>query len=206
MGSKIRAFLFDIGNVLVRFDFSIAMRALAALSKRGEEAEALARFEAAKLLYEDGQLSRAEFLQQGGGHLEFGGQEADFVGAWQGIFTLNEPMVSVVERLRADGFPLYLLSNTNCIHVEGLFRDFPVFANFHGGTYSHLARASKPGRRIYEIACEQHGLTPAETFFIDDLEANIATAKDLGFHAHQYHPNCHGDLLAELERVGVKVG
>jgi FMN phosphatase YigB (HAD superfamily) len=203
MATKIRAFLFDIGNVLVRFDFSKAQRELAALRNGEVDAEALARFEVVKLAYEDGQVSRADFLREAFGHLAFGGGEAEFLKAWQGIFTINEPMVAVVERLKAEGYPLYLLSNTNCMHVEGLFRDFPVFANFTAGTYSHEARASKPGRRIYEIACKQHGLTPGETFFIDDLEANIATARELGFVAHQYHPDRHGELLEALARVGV---
>jgi hypothetical protein len=77
--------------------------------------------------------------------------------------------------------PLYLLSNTNDMHVEALLRDFEVFAHFSGATYSHEARASKPHKRIYEIACERHGLVPAETLFVDDLAANISAAVDLGF-------------------------
>ena len=57
----IRAFLFDIGNVLVRFDFSRAVRAVAALSDVRDEADALHRMDAVKLGYEDGQISRADF-------------------------------------------------------------------------------------------------------------------------------------------------
>ena len=159
-----------------------------------------------KLHYEDGQLSRAGFLERVFKFLQFRGGEADFQKAWQGIFTPNEPMVSLVRQLHSS-FPLYLLSNTNCMHVEGLFRDFEFFSLFRGGTYSHVARASKPGRRIFEIACEEHGLAPASTFFIDDLPANVATARELGFHTHQYHPDRHEALLRALEspEIGIKV-
>ena len=199
----IRAFLFDIGNVLVRFDFSRAVRAVAALSDVRDEADALHLIDAAKLGYEDGQISRAEFLHEAFRILGYRGTEAQFIAAWQGIFTENEPMTSLVRALRGK-FPLYLLSNTNDMHVEGLFRDFPVFEEFTGGTYSHEAKASKPHRPIYEIACRTHGLDPRTTFFIDDLAANIATARDIGFHAHQYPYERHGELLSALCGAGVE--
>jgi glucose-1-phosphatase len=194
----IRAFLFDIGNVLVRFNFAKAYAELAPVSGIAHTAELLARIEAVKLQYEDGQLSRAAFLEQVFDFLQFRGTEADFLKAWQGIFTGNEPMVALVRRLHSQ-FPLYLLSNTNCMHLEGLFRDFDFFSLFRGGTYSHVASASKPGARIFEIACAEHGLEPASTFFIDDLAANVATARELGFRCHQYHPDRHDDLLGALQ-------
>jgi len=200
----IHAFLFDIGNVLVRFDFSRAVRAVTALSDVRDEADALHRIDAVKLGYEDGQISRAEFLHEAFRILGYRGTEAQFIAAWQGIFTENEPMTSLVRALRGR-FPLYLLSNTNDMHVEGLFRDFPVFAEFTGATYSHEARASKPHRPIYEIACRTHGLEPRTTFFIDDLAANIATARDIGFHAHHYHHERHGELLAAVHAAGVEI-
>ena len=198
----IRAFLFDIGNVLVRFDFTKAYQAIAPFSDVEHTKELLSRFEEVKLRYVDGQVSRSEFLRDVFDFLEFRGTEADFLAAWQGIFTENTPMVELVNQLHGR-FPLYLLSNTNCMHVEGLFRDFEVFSRFKGGTYSHVARASKPGRRIFEIACAEHGLVPETTFFIDDLEANVATARDMGFQAHQYHPDRHEGLLENLRQIGV---
>lgn len=194
---NIRAFLFDIGNVIVRFDFSKALRAVAALSGVTDEAAVLARIDDVKLQYEDGQMSRADFLERAFELLRYRGTEAQFIAAWQNIFTLNEPMAALVTRL-AEGAPLFLLSNTNDMHVEALLRDFPIFARFSGGTYSHEVRASKPDRRIYEIACERHALVPAETLFVDDLAANVAAAGALGFQTHHYHPDRHAELLARL--------
>jgi glucose-1-phosphatase len=112
-------------------------------------------------------------------------------------------MVEFVRRMHSR-FPMFLLSNTNCMHVDGLFRDFDYFALFTGATYSHVAGASKPSPRIFEIACKQHQLVPSETLFIDDLAPNIATAKDLGFHTHHYDPDRHEAFLLTLESLGVK--
>jgi putative hydrolase of the HAD superfamily len=201
----IRAFLFDIGNVLVRFDFSRAARIVAPLCDVADAVETMKRIDDVKLDYEDGQVSRADFLRKAFDALGYRGSEAQFIAAWQGIFTENEPMTSLVRALHGK-FPLYLLSNTNDMHVEGLFRDFPVFEHFTGATYSHEAKASKPHRPIYEIACRTHGLDPRATFFIDDLAANIATARDLGFHAYHYHHERHGELLAAVRTAAGDIG
>jgi putative hydrolase of the HAD superfamily len=198
----IRAFLFDIGNVLVRFDFTRVLRAIAPQSSFTDGADALHRIDAVKLAYEDGRMSREDFLRQAFAILGFRGTAAQFIAAWQSIFWPNDPMPPLVRSLHGR-FPLFLLSNTNDMHVEGLFRDFDVFGLFTGATYSHEAKASKPHPAIYETACRTHGLDPEATFFIDDLAANIATARDLGFRTHHYHHERHGELLAALRAEGL---
>jgi putative hydrolase of the HAD superfamily len=143
----IRAFLFDVGNVLLRFDFSKAMRAVAALSEVADEIEAVAQIDRIKASYEDGQIARPAFLRGAFDLLRYTGTEAQFIAAWEDIFEPNEPMAALVEQL-APRFPLYLLSNTNDIHREYFLRRWGFFRHFRGGTYSDLARFSKPGREI----------------------------------------------------------
>jgi len=46
--------------------------------------------------------------------------------------------------------------------------------------YSYEVGIEKPDRRIYEIACERLGVHPSEVVFLDDLEANVAAARQLG--------------------------
>jgi 2-haloacid dehalogenase len=45
----------------------------------------------------------------------------------------------------------------------------------------------KPEPRIFEILCERWALDPATTVFVDDTEANVDTARELGFRAIQFH-------------------
>jgi putative hydrolase of the HAD superfamily len=200
----IRAFLFDIGNVLLKFDFSRAMKKTLALSAVQDAATATALIDQMKLGYEDGRMDRAAFLRGVFDVLRYRGTEGEFVSAWEEIFTVNEPMVRLVEALHGR-YPLYLLSNTSDIHREYVFRRYPFFGCFSAGTYSYEARASKPGREIYEIACRAHGLVPEATFFIDDLRPNIETARGLGFQAHHYHYEEHGALLGAVRAAGVEV-
>lgn len=49
--------------------------------------------------------------------------------------------------------------------------------------YSHEVGIRKPEPRIFELACEQLGAQPAEMLFLDDIEANVEAARQLGIHA-----------------------
>jgi putative hydrolase of the HAD superfamily len=200
----IRAFLFDVGNVLLRFDFSKALRTLAALSDVTDEIEALGLIDQLKASYEDGQIGRPAFLRGAFDVLRYSGTEAAFIAAWEDIFEPNEPMVALVEKL-GPRFPLSLLSNTNDIHREYFLKRWDFFRHFRGGTYSDVARFSKPGREIYQIACREQSLEPSSTFFIDDLLPNIETARALGFQTHHYHHERHDELLKAIAAAGVEM-
>lgn len=197
--APIRAFLFDIGNVLLRFDFSIALRSVAAQSDAPDALAVLGAVESIKEAYEDGRIDRRAFLEGAFEVLRYRGTESDFVAAWEDIFEPNALMVALVERLK-ERYPLYLLSNTSDIHREFVFRRYPFFEHFTSGVYSYEVRASKPGRKIYEIACEKLGLEPETTFFVDDLLPNIETARGLGFDCHHYHFDRHEALLGDLKK------
>src|SRR6266516_2540968 len=49
--------------------------------------------------------------------------------------------------------------------------------------YSHEEGIAKPERRIFERTCERLGVQTAEVVFLDDVEANIAAARELGMQA-----------------------
>ncbi len=200
----INAVIFDIGNVLLRFDFSrAAQKLLQHCTPAGEQI--LELIEPVKLAYEAGRMERADFQAQLRAILSYTGTDEHFIEAWEDIFTENEPMVAIVRALHGR-MPLYLLSNTNDIHVEFMFRRFPFFTLFTDAVYSYKVRASKPEREIYEIAQRQFGVAPAETLFIDDLAANIASAREVGFQTHHYDFRNHAPLLEQLRAGGVEAG
>jgi len=49
--------------------------------------------------------------------------------------------------------------------------------------YSHEVGVAKPEPRIFELTWERLGMRPNDIVFLDDVEANIAAARALGFHA-----------------------
>jgi len=195
----IKAFIFDIGNVLLRVDLSVALKRLA--QKCGTPIEvAMVEGKSVALAYEGGGMDRAEFVRRITGILQYAGSGQEFIEAWEDIFTENFPMTKLVSELHGR-FPLYLLSNTNDIHVEYIFRSYPFFGLFTDTVYSYLAECMKPAREIYEIAAEKFGVKPEETLFIDDLAANVQTARELGFVAVHYDYNRHEDFLETFQNI-----
>jgi len=201
IAGMIKAIIFDIGNVLLKFDYQIAFKAIAAYT--GEISPALiSLLEPLNRDFEAGAINRGEFVRRVGEAIEFGGTEPEFVAAWEAIFVENKPMKELVGQLR-ERYPLYLLSNIGEIHHEYIFRTFPVFESFADGVFSYLAGCLKPDPEIYEIAARQFGVEPGETLFMDDMPANVEGARRAGFQAVLYDANAHEEFLKELARLGV---
>lgn len=194
-----RNFLFDVGKVLLDFDFESSLRKLLPPDLPDAE-DRLSRLLAPKDPFERGDIPLDEYVKDSLEILGHGITEEDFFAAWRNIFTPNTPMWEVVRKLQADGHGLFLFSNTNAIHCPWFIETFPIFDAFQGGTYSFVEGSMKPEPEIYRKAIGNHGLEPSRTLYIDDLPANIRTGRELGFRSHQYDLNDHPAFLTWLER------
>lgn len=190
-------YLFDIGNVLLRFDFTVAAQRFAALSE-ANACEVLTLLAPFKDALESGRLSDEDFVEQSMHHIGFRGTKEDFVRIWGDIFEVNAPMLQLIPEL-AERSRLYLLSNTSGLHKRWIFDNYAgLFKHFSGGVYSHEARSAKPEEPIFQLVLESFGMNPAETIYIDDLADNIATGRRLGLRCFHYHPSRHEDLVGFL--------
>lgn len=184
-----RAFLFDIGNVLVRFDFAPAIRLLAERS-RASETEINSLLLPFKDAHERGRIGDDEFVATSIELIGFRASEAEFRRIWNDIFTENAPMLETVRRL-AGNHRLLHLSNTSGLHKGWLEERFDFFPHFEGGSYSHEVGEMKPHDGIYGHALETFGLDPARTFYVDDLLPNIMAGRRFGLNSHHYAPDDH---------------
>jgi len=194
------AFIFDIGNVLVRFDYGHAAAAMTALGADLSDRTALEELAAR---YERGEVERDRFLAGLRDVLRHNAEDAAAARAWQEIFEPNLPMWDLVASLHAD-YPLYLLSNTNCLHHEYLLREYAVFGKFADGVFSYRAKLAKPDRAIFELAIRQFGVDPQTTVYLDDLGPNVEAARGAGLRALLYNPDAHDELLSALRAEGVQ--
>jgi putative hydrolase of the HAD superfamily len=192
---KIQAVIFDIGNVLLTFDYFIAERAL--LNHTGRQvAPSIEELHPHRMAHETGTISREEFVKIVRDAFEHDGPEDHFMELWKRIFEVNKPMLGWARSLHGKT-PLYLLSNIGCIHHDHIFEEYDFFSSlFHDGIYSYKAGVMKPERRIFELARSQFGVDPATTLYIDDLEENVRGAEAIGFIGHHYDPARH-DLFEE---------
>lgn len=184
------ALLSDIGNVLVSFDFDLAAERCSQFSPLSP-AGMFSRLDGIKQPYESGRIGDDVFVSQAMAALQFSGTRAQFIRIWCEIFSENAPMERTLAGL-SGSMPMFLLSNTNGLHKDHLFQTFSVFQHFQDGLYSYSAGCAKPERRIFEEAVVTFQLDPARTLYVDDLEPNLQTAQEIGFHTHLYRLDDHG--------------
>ena len=187
---QIQAVIFDIGNVLLTFDYFIAERALVAHTgiKAPPSVEDLHPL---RMDHETGRIPREDFVRTVREAFAHDGPEDHFMEIWTRIFQVNTPMVEWARSMHGK-VPLYLLSNIGCIHHDHIFEEYDFFKTlFDDGVYSYKAGIMKPERRIFEIARSQFGVDPSRTLYVDDLEENVRGAESVGFLGHHYDPAQH---------------
>ena len=178
----IKAVVFDLGKVLVDFDYGIAARALAARSRVPVE-EVRQVIDQSQLLvtYETGKLATKLFYNQVCEATGFCGDIDEFGRLFGDIFTPIADMIGLHARLRVAGVPTCIFSNTNELAVAHIRRTFPFFSNFDGYIYSFEQGAMKPAPAIYEAVERTLGESGDAILYIDDRLENIDTGRGRGW-------------------------
>lgn len=194
--------LFDLGNVLLRFDFD---RVYSAMAEHDADVTALnsESMDALKIKYETGLISNEIMYQRTAELSGYTGPREHFERSWQDIFEINTPMVQFLQDLAKRGIPRFLLSNSNDLHVSHIEEAYQVLEPFDDIIFSHHAKVMKPDEGIFEKAIAQFELDPAKTAYIDDLADNIATGQRLGFQCVHYNPDAHDAAETELRALGL---
>jgi len=176
--------VFDLGKVLVDFDYSIAARKVAARSTRSLR-DLAAFLSASPLLiqYESGAVNRWEFFDQIRDAVGFQGGMEEFGGYFADIFTEIPPMIALHTELRRRGFKTYIFSNTNDLAIEHVGRNFPFFKNFDGYVYSCEVGAMKPDAKIYAAMEKLCGRSGADIIYLDDRLENVQAGAARGWRA-----------------------
>ncbi len=183
-----RNIIFDLGGVLLNIDFD---RTFQAFDKVG--IPDFARFFQQSFsnplfaALEKGECTPYQFYDAFRNETGMALSNEQIAGAWNAMLLdfRNESMAYLAS-LQGQ-YRLFLLSNTNQIHLEA-FRDihFRQFGHhgfdnhFEKAWYSHELGLRKPNRECFEAVLERHSLLPEETLFVDDTSVNIEGAEKLG--------------------------
>jgi FMN phosphatase YigB (HAD superfamily) len=201
--TPIQAVIFDLGKVLIAFDFQRIYDRMQALSGH-PVAEIRRRIAATGLVpkLESGQIGSREFVARLGEALDVTFGYAQFKEMWSSIFLpgtlVPESLVAGLKKRHR----LVLLSNTNEMHFEMLERTYPILGYFENRVLSHQVGAQKPSPLIYRKAVELAGCLPEECFFTDDIPEYVEAARNLGIDAVQFHSA--GQLQEELTRRNIR--
>jgi FMN phosphatase YigB (HAD superfamily) len=178
------AFIFDLGKVLVDFDYSVAARKIAARSS--QPPACLHSFLSTSPLlvdYESGRLDRRQFFAGIRDAIGFHGDIEEFGGYFADIFMELPETIALHAELRRNGFKTYIFSNTNDLAIEHVRRNFPFFKNFDGYIFSYEVGGLKPQPEIYAAMEKLAGRCGADLVYLDDRPENIAAGQARGWHA-----------------------
>lgn len=180
------AIIFDIGNVLVRWDPVAAFLPL--LGDRARVLAFLARvnFPALNLRADGGETfaalaeeiddpqDRAIFLTYLPGHAASIAEPIE--GTW-----------ALIDRLRARGHPLHAITNWSAETWPIGLATHPRLGRAFGTTIvSGKEGIIKPDPRIFDLLCARAGVAAADCLFIDDSPKNVAGAQAAGMAAHHF--------------------
>lgn len=175
--------VFDLGKVLVDFDYSIAARKIAARSARAPDNLNFLWESPLLIEYESGQLNRRDFFENMQKLTGFQGDIEEFSIYFGNIFQPIPQMIELHSTLRQQKIPTYILSNVSDIAVNHIRQNFPFFKNFDGYIFSYEVKSMKPDARIYETMEKLCGRNGAEIIYIDDRLENIEAGSARGWRA-----------------------
>ena len=196
---RAEAVIFDLGNVLLSFDYSIAISKMLSLSRISEQ-ELHALINQSPLLYqfETGLIDSNQFFDEVRKGCGFSGDFEEFSEQFGNIFSPIEPMLQIERALAGQGVRRYIFSNTNELAISHIRRHFPFFGNFDGYFLSYEHRMMKPNPRLYSLIESILKLRGPEILYIDDREENLVPAADLSWRViHHSEPAKTRKLLQE---------
>ncbi|WP_112664355.1 HAD family hydrolase [Microvirga flavescens] len=109
--------------------------------------------------------------------------------------------VAVLKRLRETGVPNYCITNFSSPKFVLAQKRFEYLSGFDGIIVSGDEQLLKPEPAIYNLLLSRYGLVAEDCVFIDDSKANVEGARAVGMHA--IHCLEATDLAAELRDYGI---
>ena len=200
---KIKAVIFDLGNVLLNYDARRAARQFASTCKVPLLKIWIHFFTSpTEKAYTRGEIGTYEFCRHAKKALNFKIPYKTFRHFWNDIFWENEGMDALLRRLKKH-YPLYLISNTNRMHFEHVKKKFRILRHFKKTFPSHEMGSRKPEPEIYQKVLSRIRLEAGETVFIDDVDKFVRGARSVGMKAIRFRNK--PQLMRDLKKLGVKV-
>jgi putative hydrolase of the HAD superfamily len=201
----IKNIVFDMGNVLLRFDRRTFLNRLDVteedkqlLLKEVFLSEEWVLMDAGVLREETAEPIMCTRLPE---HLHEAVHQ--LTSCWDQPIMPMEGMEELVRELKEAGYGIYLLSNAS-VRQHDYWPRVPGSAFFDGTLISADEKIMKPQPEIYRLCMERFGLRPEESIFIDDVQANVDGAVACGIAGVVFRGDASA-LRNSLREAGIRI-
>ena len=193
--------IFDLGNVILNIDYQ---NTIDAFEKIGVPDASIFYSKSSQLnifnQLETGRISKQNFILEIQKFVPKA-SASQIINAWNAILQdLPNERIEILKDIK-DKFSIFLLSNTNTIHIEKIIdklgeKKYEEFYNlFDKVYYSHEVKLRKPNADIFKLVIKENCLSIKNTLFIDDSIQHIESAKKIGLKTY------HLDGTETLESI-----
>lgn len=194
--TETEAIIFDLGGVLINLDYQLTSKAFIDLGLTDFDAT-YSQLQQTDLFdrFETGAISSFHFINRLLDQLPQGTSGNKVVHAWNAMI-LDFPAERLAWLLEMkQRYRIFLLSNTNTLHMEAVRRSLEKTVS-HQRLEDYFERVylscemglRKPNAEIFSRVCEEQGLNPATTVFIDDSPQHVEGAATIGLQAIHLKP------------------
>ena len=200
---KVETLLFDLGNVLIKWDPKRVYRTI--FKTEAEIDEFLAEVctmdwneqqDAGRPIAEANRILIEKFPQHQANIEAYYGRWTEMLG---GAIDGTVELLEAIKESRK--YRLYALTNWSAETFPEALKRYEFLQYFKEILVSGKEGMKKPSAEIYELALSRFGIDPATTIFIDDSAKNVAGAEAIGIQA--IHFKSPEQLRKELTQLGV---
>lgn len=200
----IKNIIFDLGGVLIPLNAQATADAFKNLgAKNFDEIYSFIEQQNFFDLYDKGLITDSQFRTELRKHLYNNVTDSQIDNAWNAMLGLMP--VNKIDFLKKvnENYNVYLLSNTNTIHVKKFEADHLTHYNedifttyFIKAYYSCNMGMRKPDEEIFQFVIDDSNLKKDETLFIDDTAKHVKGALMAGLNA--FHLDLKTDSVETL--------
>jgi len=187
MSSSVTTLVFDLGNVLVRWNPRTYYRKVFEDEAEMEWFLSHVCNHAWNLSLDNGR-SYADAVPQLKEQFPKWATYIDhYEAGWEHMFHgVIEENVALLKAAKSQGIPVFAITNWSHEKFPRALELFPFFKLFEGVVISGVEKLIKPDPRIFQLFLSRYQKRAQECFFIDDLQENVAAAESLGFYGHVF--------------------
>ena len=203
MTTAVRNVIFDLGGVVFEWNPDHIVARVQPVPELRPSLKAALFGHADWRLFDRGALTEPELIERLQVRIGATRQEVEVIlDAVRHSLVEKPETLQLIRALQARGMPLYCLSNMPGSIYTHLRERHNFWGVFSGIVISGQVQMMKPEPEVFKHLLETFNLRAEESVFVDDLPANIESARQVGLHAILFKDA--GQCRSELEQIFAK--